>query len=449
MTFRNNRTTLACVALACAGFSSGALAALPEDWGNAIWIQPDAGFHNRIWDLQAEQGQPQRYWLSIPDGVKQLRVSIEGANGDAGLSVRIGSPNATVGCTSQQAGSNEACTVDNPAAGFAYIEVTAKAAYNEALLTVAYLPSFQQMTDVPDFFPFAIADRGAYWTDHTRTAEHCLQVRYKEQGFSLPKVGCMPVGTAQSWHIEKRSDSDYRIANLYNGHCMTRKSDDGGQPGGPVEDAPCTDSIDQAFRLYAANGAGHYVVLQNVGNDLCIGFEENVAEALFLSCKLDTPDMPGWALRDPEERMKHSTAKDGGAFSLIEGVRCLADDGTRAFLAECDDRAQTRHWFAMAYGFDEDWFGHEFVIPSARDETCMSADAATGAMSFRECTGDDPTQRWTAELRLKSSQEWQLRNTPTGKCLVSKDGGSAAGTELVLGDCETDARTARWRYIGT
>ena len=52
--------------------------------------------------------------------------------------------------------------------------IAAKAAYNEAQLTVAYLPSFQQMTDVPDFFPFAIADRGAYWTDHTRTAEHCL-----------------------------------------------------------------------------------------------------------------------------------------------------------------------------------------------------------------------------------------------------------------------------------
>lgn len=449
MTFRSKRATLAGVALACAGFSSGALAALPMDWGNAIWIQPDEGFFNYIHDLQAGQGQPQRYWLSIPAGTKQLRVSIEGANGDADLAVRIGSPNATVGCISKQAGSNEACTVDNPAAGYAYIEVTAKAAYNEALLTAAYLPSFQQMTDVPGDFPFAIADRGAYWTDHTRTAEHCLQVRYKEQPFSLPKVHCMPVGTAQSWHIEKRSDNDYRIANLYSGYCLTRDAEDGSQPGDVVQDSPCTDSKDQAFRLYAANGAAHYVVLQNVGNGLCIGFQEDASDALFVSCNLNTPEMPGWALRDPEDRMKHSTAKDGGAFSLIEGVRCLADDGTRAFLAECDDRAQTRHFFAMAYVFDEDWFGHEFVIPSAAGDACMSADAATGVMSFRDCAGDDPTQRWTAELRLKSSQEWQLRNTPTGKCLVSKDGGSAAGTELVLGDCETDARTARWRYIGT
>ena len=144
MTFRSKRATLAGVALACAGFSSGALAALPQDWGNAIWIQPDEGFFNYIHDLQAGQGQPQRYWLSIPAGTKQLRVSIEGANGDADLTVRIGSPNATVGCISKQAGSNEACTVDNPAAGYAYIEVTAKAAYNEALLTAAYLPSFHR-----------------------------------------------------------------------------------------------------------------------------------------------------------------------------------------------------------------------------------------------------------------------------------------------------------------
>ena len=182
MTIRFKSATLAGVALACT--SSAAFAALPMDWGNAIWIQPDEGFYNRIWDLQAEQGQPQRYWLHIPEGTTQLRVSIEGDNGNADLSVRMGSPNATVACASKQAGSNEACTVDKPATGYAYIEVTAQSAYSGALLTAAYLPSFQQMTDVPDFFPFAIADRGAYWTDHTRTAEHCLQVRYKDQPFT-------------------------------------------------------------------------------------------------------------------------------------------------------------------------------------------------------------------------------------------------------------------------
>lgn len=444
-----NKPLLACAVLACAMSSAPTLA---QTW-NSIFIHSDEAFHRVETGLRATPGDTLRYSFQTPNGITQLRVELAGENGNANLKVYRDSPNAAPACDSRQAGSNEQCALawtDSNAAKTPpatwYVEVTAVAAFDNVALTLSYLPEFRRISNLPDM-PFAIARRATFKGD-PRLATTCLQPRYPDQAFALPEVACMPVGNPQSWHFEMGWDHEYRIKNAWTGRCLGM-----GEGDAWVEDVPCNQVDDgQRWKVHGGAGASHFVVLQNARNGQCVDFDESARVTLVVPCRFGAADMPAWALRDVGERIYGAMADDGATFSLIEGVRCIADDGTRTFLAECSDRAATRRMMYSAIFGDNDidWWSGDFQLVSVTNEDrCMSAESAAGeGIVFRDCKNGDASQKWTPQLWNGKASEWQLRNVHAQKCLVSKNGASAAGTDLVLGDCAVDDRTTRWRYVG-
>lgn len=101
-------------------------------------------------NLSVTQGNwTESYTLEVPSGISTLDVDIFGANGDADVYVYYNtSPTDTVNasvdtstrCVPWAQGSNESCSINNPAAGTWYIRIYAYATFSDLTLEAAYEP---------------------------------------------------------------------------------------------------------------------------------------------------------------------------------------------------------------------------------------------------------------------------------------------------------------------
>lgn len=412
-------------------------------------IYDDTMYNNGDVDRAAGTGQSLYFQLSIPAGMKRLRIETTGTNGNADLIVRNGSPTAPIECARASAGSNELCIVDAPAAGTRYIEVRATQAFSNLGIDVARLPPFQQITEVQDtFYPHVIGRRTQWWT-HPAEVDACLHVRYADTGYTLPRQQCMAVGNQQAWTFQPRDNHEFRIINTYGERCLTAM---GASVNDPLLDQACAaDDPKQRWTLWGGSGvAMHYAVMKNVATGLCAKLDDAEQVAVQAQCHLEEVDgAPAWSILWLDERTR-AAMPDGRlpAFELVGGNRCLADDGTSVFLSDCTDQARV-HRVMLPYpvGWYDFWQG-TFELYDATGTQCLDLEERDGSLSpvFRECDGVIATQRWRLETGDNHSHEWQVFNVGSKQCLMSRDGGETAGTPVVVGACAPTSRTNKWKY---
>ncbi|UHQ19483.1 RICIN domain-containing protein [Lysobacter sp. KIS68-7] len=428
---------------ACVGIASQASA---QAW-TEIHVTPDEEFYNYREGLAATPGQVLRYNFYTPAAITQVRIELSGDNGNADMKVYRDSTNAVPACDGRQAGTNELCTVGwtpgakTPAANW-LIEVSAKAAFSDAKLVVAYMPQLVQIRDLPDL-PYAIAHRPTFHTNPWLESS-CVQVRTGAPGFGLRERPCMPVGGQQAWDFRMYPE-EYVIRNPMTGLCLSAD-------GFWVEDIECNAEDEHQFwNVLGTPGARHFVVLQHQVSGKCMTFNADPNAASLVDCRLGEADMPGWSLRELHERIAPAQAVDGATFSLIAGIQCLGDGPGGAVLASCDDRATTRRdMIGSMYGASGklDEFEDNFLMTTADKDRCLAVDPAAGNIVFRSCNELDNGQKWKLELYVTKIGEWQVRNVQRQQCLTTQDGGTTAGTPLALGDCAIGDTKMRWRYVG-
>lgn len=437
------------VALAFAAANASAQTPPPAHSWQQFPIYDEEMYYNQDQHRAAAKGQSLYFQVNIPAGMKRLRIETIGTNGNADLIVRNGSTTAPVECGKYTAGSNELCVIEAPAAGTRYIEVRATLAFTDLQVIAARLPHFQQITEVPDtYYPHTIGRRTTWWT-HPAEVDGCLHVRYPQVGFSLPKQQCMAVGNQQSWTFQARDNHEFRIINTYGERCLTAQ---GTSVNDPLLDQVCAaDDPKQRWTLWGGSGiAMHYVAMKNVATGLCAKLDDGQQMAVQAQCNLEDVDgAPAWSLMWLGRR-EGATMSDGRlpAFELVGGNRCLADDGNTVFLAECTEKLLVqRLMFPYPSGWYDFWQG-TFDIYDVTGSKCLDLEDAGDSLKpvFRECDGVVATQRWKLETNDNHSHEWQLYNVGSKECLMSKDGGEAAGTPVIVGACAPTSRTNKWKY---
>lgn len=90
--------------------------------------------------LSAAQNQMLSHYIDVPAGQSKLVVTQNGGTGDADLYVRLGQAptQQSYDCRPYQSGSNESCTINNPAAGRWYVGNFAYAAFSGLSLTATF-----------------------------------------------------------------------------------------------------------------------------------------------------------------------------------------------------------------------------------------------------------------------------------------------------------------------
>lgn len=420
----------------------------PANQWQQIGIVTSEEFYNHRENLSASTGSTLYFQANIPAGAKRMRIELIGANGNADLVVRNGSPVYPADCERRAVGSNELCETNAPAAGTRFIEVQSRAAFTGLRLVVAYQPAFKPLTSVTDdWLPIAIAKRPV-WHSPPRQVEGCMHVNFESIGSSVSKLPCMPVGNQQTWRVQKTTNDEFRLLNQYGTRCLAVNLL---QQNGVVEDLDCaTDDAKQRWRLQGGGGSEHYVALQNVASGLCADFDATGAHVLQKQCRLAEGDGPAWHLLDMSDRM--SQAMDGATFQLAGGNLCLGDNGTSVFLADCGDRTVTRRMFSLIPTKWHDWWDGSFELRSHAGDKCVAVQRqANGKHTpfFAVCDGLVSSQRWKLETADNHHKEWQLRNVGTKHCLTPQDGIELAGTPLVVADCAPVDKKNKWKYLGT
>lgn len=110
---------------------------------------PHDGFTQAVigttYPISGTTGDVELRWFYVPRGTTSVKIAVAGSNGDADLNVMTGAASEAQifgysstnrGCFSAAGGSNESCTINNPAPRLYYLMVHAYETYSGATLTI-------------------------------------------------------------------------------------------------------------------------------------------------------------------------------------------------------------------------------------------------------------------------------------------------------------------------
>ena len=277
-------------------------------------------------------------------------------------------------------------------------------------------------------------------------------MQFERAGLSMPTVclasegsrnvvaaaSCMVVGDQQGWILVPTADKTiYEVRSLRTSGCLDVEHEHG-YVGARVLDYPCHGRKNQHWRVLATSASAlDRVLLQSMHSGLCV--EAYGFRAVMSECRPTDVGGPAFRLRKPSERWG---AEDRGAhLRVLRGVRCLAQDGTRAFLADCNE--STTFYFLS----EGDYAPTIRLATSPSRARCLAvADRASDGYDYvvvAPCNELEASQHWFPE---KVGHAWQYRNLATGACLNAQFGDAHASTRLITWPCTPSSDNAQWWY---
>jgi microbial collagenase len=149
------------------------------------------------------------YFIHVPEGAKDLIISINGGNGDADLYVKHGTApsDSSYECRPYLSGNNETCQVATPAAGTWYMNLKAYSAFNNVTLTA----SFDENVGLPNTAPVVYIN-GPYAADEGIVINFSSAGSYDADGSIAAYHWDFGDGTSSSLANPSHS---YSLANNY------------------------------------------------------------------------------------------------------------------------------------------------------------------------------------------------------------------------------------------
>lgn len=266
----------------------------------------------------------------------------------------------------------------------------------------------------------------------------CLHSEYA--GASVASTTCMVVGAQQNWLFRNTGiDKTYEIYNPRTNGCLDVEGASRSR-GALVLDWPCHGGINQKWRVLArAQYERSHVVLQSAHSGLCIESENGALR--MRDCYAEQGGVPVFSMLWPGEREARQSP-NGSPIQVVRGGLCMGHDGTRTFLSGCHAMG-TRFWFESVWLADSTFL----LATSSALAQCVVVERATDGFDYavmRSCSDARARKEfWRLDA---SSNAWQYRHIPTGRCLNAQFGTAHAGTRLIVWPCAPASNNARWYY---